>query len=108
MTLSTHVLDVDAGRPATLVPVRAERCDAGGVWQLVGSGETDAQGRVTGLVSESDWGTGHWRLVFDTQAHYGPEAFWPEITIDFRVANSTHHHVPLLLARHGYTTYRGT
>jgi 5-hydroxyisourate hydrolase len=108
VTLSTHVLDVEAGRPAPMIPVRAEVYGDGGVWRVVGSGVTDAQGRIGDLVPATVWGPGRWRLVFDVVAHYGPEAFWPQITLDFRVSDATHHHVPVLLARHGYSTYRGS
>jgi hydroxyisourate hydrolase len=107
MTLSTHVLDVDAGRPAAGIPVAAER-HVGGHWVPVATGSTDANGRVGELVGPADWGPGRWRLVFFTEEYLGTSAFWPEITMDFVAADASHHHVPLLLARHGYTTYRGS
>ena len=107
MTLSTHVLDVDAGRPVPGVPVRVQCRDAGS-WTDVATGTTDADGRITRLVDEQSWRAGRWRLVFDVAAVHGPQAFYPEIVIDVQVSSTDHHHVPLLLARHGYTTYRGS
>jgi 5-hydroxyisourate hydrolase len=109
MTLSTHVLDVERGRPAVGVPVRAERYDdIAGQWRPAGAGVTSADGRLAEVVSPADWRPGRWRLIFDTGTVHGPDAFWPQVTIEFAVRDATHHHVPLLLARHGYTTYRGS
>jgi 5-hydroxyisourate hydrolase len=107
--LSTHVLDVEAGRPAAGVPVRAERYDPDTRgWLLAGSGTTGADGRVGDLVDAAAWMPGRWRVVFDTAALHGPDAFWPQVTVELVVRDAVHHHVPLLLARHGYTTYRGS
>jgi hydroxyisourate hydrolase len=109
MTLSTHVLDVDAGRPVGSLPVRAERWDeAAGAWLAVAAGTTDAEGRTGDLVPAAEWVSGRWRLVFEVGAYHGADAFWPQVTVEALVAEATHHHLPLLLARHGYTTYRGS
>jgi 5-hydroxyisourate hydrolase len=103
VSLSTHVLDTARGAPAAGVPVRHERRDGGG-WVPVAEGATDADGRVTGWSA----GPGVHRLVFDTAAYLGEDAFYPSATIEFRVADERHHHVPLLLSPFGYTTYRGS
>ena len=96
-TLSTHVLDTAAGRPAPGVPVAL--LDADGV--SLAEGVTDADGRVGSL--GGDLATGTYRLRFSLD---GP--FWPEVVISFRVTADEHHHVPLLLSPFGYTTYRGS
>jgi 5-hydroxyisourate hydrolase len=109
MTLSTHVLDVESGRPARGVAVLAERYDPGtDEWSPAGFGVTGPDGRVADLVDRPEWTSGRWRLVFDTAAVHGKDAFWPQVIVDFVVRDPVHHHVPLLLARHGYTTYRGS
>jgi 5-hydroxyisourate hydrolase len=114
MGLSTHVLDTTVGRPAARVPVRLERAKtgpggggAGGsggpVWTVVASAVTDSDGRVRDLPAHD---AGVWRLVFDTAAR---SAFFPEVAITFVVTDpAEHHHVPLLLAPYGYSTYRGS
>ena len=52
---------------------------------------------------------GHYRLTFATGDHLGPDAFYPEVSVVFRVTKpGDHHHVPLLLSPFGYTTYRGS
>ena len=56
MTLSTHVLDTERGEPAAGVRVE--------LWQeteLVGSGDTDEDGRIRSL---ADAGPGSYRIVF--------------------------------------------
>ena len=111
MTLSTHVLDVEAGRPVPGVPVRVDLLDGDGnteSWRPVGAGITAPDGRATDLVPPGAWAPGRWRLVFDTAAVHGAASFWPRVTIELTVREAVHHHIPLLLARHGYTTYRGS
>ncbi|OLB74875.1 MAG: hydroxyisourate hydrolase [Actinobacteria bacterium 13_2_20CM_2_71_6] len=103
MTLSTHVLDTTRGVPVRGVPVRLERDESG--WVPVADGRTDDDGRLRVELP----GPGRYRLVFDTAAHLGPDAFFPEITVAFQVTTPDRHlHVPLLLSPFGYTTYRGS
>lgn len=103
VSLSTHVLDTARGAPAVGVPVRHDYLDATG-WVTAETGTTDADGRVTGWEAAP----GVHRLTFDTAAYLGDDAFYPSATIEFRVTDSRHHHVPLLLSPFGYTTYRGS
>ncbi len=96
-TLSTHVLDTAAGRPAAGIPVMLlDDTD-----RVLDEGVTDADGRIGSLGGEL--GTGSYRLRFATD---GP--FHPEVVIAFRITAGEHHHVPLLLSPYGYTTYRGS
>lgn len=105
--VTTHVLDTAIGRPARGIPVGLDAADDGG-WRAVASGRTDDDGRVRDLGPES-LPPGVYRLVFDTAAYLGPEAFFPEATICFRISDgATHHHVPLLLSPFAYSTYRGS
>jgi 5-hydroxyisourate hydrolase len=110
VSLSTHVLDTARGEPAAGVPVRLDRRDGTGdtAWITVASGHTDQDGRLR-VVPRDAWGEGVYRLVFDTAAHLGPDAFFPEVTVAFRVTDAERHlHVPLLLSPFGFTTYRGS
>jgi 5-hydroxyisourate hydrolase len=105
MSLSTHVLDTAAGRPAAEVPVRLEARHPDG-WQPVADGRTNADGRVAGWTIHDE---GVYRLVFDTGAYHGPDAFYPEVVVAFRITDpGEHYHVPLLLSPFGYSTYRGS
>jgi len=109
--ITTHVLDTARGKPAEGMRVRLERL-AGGGPVLAGEQETDADGRARGLLGEVPLAAGRWRLTFGTGAWFaarGIVAFFPEVRIDFDVADpGAHHHVPLLLSPYGYSTYRGS
>lgn len=106
MSVSTHVLDAVAGRPATGVHVVLERRDAAG-WVEVADRVTDADGRVADLSRMSEAGV--YRLRFDVEGYLGAETFYPEVAVTFRITDaSAHHHVPLLLSPYAYSTYRGS
>jgi 5-hydroxyisourate hydrolase len=107
-TLSTHVLDTALGGPAKGIRVTLERAG-----DVVGSGVTDADGRVRDLhKKEASLNQGSYRLTFyvgDYFSKAGREFFFPEIVVNFRVGGGAeHYHVPLLLSPFGYSTYRGS
>ncbi len=108
--ITTHVLDTARGHPASGVPVVLERAVAPG-WRLVGHGSTDADGRANDLLSSAPE-AGRYRLTFDTEAYFralGETGFYPEVSLTFLVeSGEEHYHVPLLLSRFGYSTYRGS
>jgi 5-hydroxyisourate hydrolase len=113
--ITTHVLDTSIGRPAAGVRVVLERGGKSSEWQVVGHGETDADGRLRSLMTETPLEAGLYRLVFDTRRYFetrGVRAFYPSVIITFDVADeakgAAHYHVPLLLSPFGYTTYRGS
>jgi 5-hydroxyisourate hydrolase len=105
MSVSTHVLDSVAGRPAAGIGVQLYAGD-----ELVAQGVTDSDGRCR--LTEAPATAGPHRLVFATGVYFvgqGREAFWPEVVLVFAVSNpAEHHHVPLLLAPYAYSTYRGS
>lgn len=110
--ITTHVLDLASGRPASGVSVRLERQSAGG-WTTLAERVTDADGRVRDLVSaDTRLEAGVHRLVFATGAYQrarGTPTFYPEVPVVFEIADpAQHHHVPLLLGPFGYSTYRGS
>ena len=94
--ISTHVLDTEQGRPAVGVSVELYRGD-----ELVGSGETDADGRLQlGEISDP----GDYRLVF----HPTSSPFFKRVEIEVSIDDAGPLHVPLLLAPYSCTTYRGS
>ncbi|MEV6826561.1 hydroxyisourate hydrolase [Amycolatopsis sp. NPDC051102] len=102
--VTTHVLDTAKGRPAAGIAVRFET--AGG--KPIAEGRTDDDGRIRELGPET-LEPGAYRLIFDTGAYLGPDAFFPEVALTFRISDGTaHHHVPLLLSPFAYSTYRGS
>jgi 5-hydroxyisourate hydrolase len=104
MSVSTHVLDAVAGRPAAGIAVRLFAGQA-----LIAEGVTDHDGRCR--LTEQATGVGAHRLVFATGpwfAEQARETFWPEVVLAFAVQEpAEHHHVPLLLSPFAYSTYRG-
>lgn len=107
MGISTHILDTSVGRPVKGVAVTLWRLEADRQLELA-RGVTNDDGRVKPLL-ELIPAVGAYRLVFETGAYLGPNAFFPQVQIDFQVgAVSEHYHVPLLLSPFGYSTYRGS
>jgi 5-hydroxyisourate hydrolase len=114
--ISTHILDIAQGRPASAVPVtleiRREGAGADG-WERVAATETDADGRVKNLLPDGTaLAAAVYRLRIDTGAYFkaqGIESFYPRVAIVFEVRDAAqHYHVPLLLSPFGYSTYRGS
>ena len=108
MTVSTHVLDASAGRPAAGVAVSLSRFAVRGTWLSAGSGATDTDGR---LRFEEETPEGMYRVTFGTGAYFaarGMRTFYPEVIITFTVGDGEHYHVPLLLSPFAYSTYRGS
>jgi 5-hydroxyisourate hydrolase len=105
MSVSTHVLDAVAGRPAVGIAVRLLAGDT-----VVAEGVTDDDGRCRLAAGATAAGT-H-RLVFGTGAWFAARevaTFYPEVTLTFTVVDpAQHHHVPLLLSPFAYSTYRGS
>jgi 5-hydroxyisourate hydrolase len=108
--VTTHVLDNTIGLPAAGVPVILEHDDSGN-WVMIGSAETDADGRVSRL-GPTTLPTGRYRVSFDTATYFREQevrAFYPEVQIIFELQDAAaHYHVPLLLSPFAYSTYRGS
>jgi 5-hydroxyisourate hydrolase len=93
-SLSTHVLDVERGRPASGVRVE--------LWQeeLVAAGETDGDGRIAALASDLEPGV--YRILFRPSS-----PFFRSVGLEVELENG-HYHVPLLVSSYSCTTYRGS
>ncbi len=107
--VTTHVLDAAFGTPAVGVGVGFDRQTSEG-WREVGSGATDADGRI-GALGPDRLDDGVYRLSFATGDYFeatGRPSFYPEVEVVFRVSGSEHYHVPLLLSPFAYSTYRGS
>jgi 5-hydroxyisourate hydrolase len=108
MSLSTHVLDTSRGCPAAGIAVRLERREPDGSWAMLGELQIGDDGRAAGEFDQP----AVYRLTFGTGPYFaslGQPAFFPEVTVAFRITNAAeHYHVPLLISPFGYSTYRGT
>jgi 5-hydroxyisourate hydrolase len=108
--VTTHVLDVTVGRPATGVAVRLEAITATG-YAVLADAATDTDGRISDLGPDR-LDAGDYRLTFDTGTYFagvGTETFYPQVQISFRISDpEQHYHVPCLLSPFAYSTYRGS
>jgi len=102
--LTTHVLDIAAGRPAAGIPVTLLRDGA-----VMGETLTDADGRAVVLEALE---AGVYELQFEVGEHFASGAeppFLDVVPVRFGVSDAeSHHHVPLLVAPWAYSTYRGS
>lgn len=115
LSISTHILDTALGRPVAGVAVSLARGSAAGEeWTLLHESVTDKDGRIKSLLPEEFRATDMpmtFRVRFETAAYFaaqGQSTLYPYIDIVFLYTGGTHYHIPLLLAAHGYTTYRGS
>ena len=113
--LSTHVLDLTRGRPATGVRVDLFRLEPGDgdVRQPVVSVRTNADGRTDApLLSGDTFATGTFELVFHVGDYFGEDAvnrFLDQVPVRFAIGDPAgHYHVPLLVTPWAYQTYRGS
>jgi 5-hydroxyisourate hydrolase len=95
VSVSTHVLDTAAGRPASGVRVELVR-----EHDVIGSGETDADGRISEFAADLD--PGRYSLVF-----WPPSPFFTRVELQVELADG-HHHIPLLVSPYGCASYRGS
>lgn len=118
--VTTHVLDLATGRPREGIRIflRVKEKEGEG-WREIGSGVTDADGRVENLLpADARAEPGTYSLSFsaspsspskNSSSSSSLSPFFPEITITFQVTDpAAHYHVPLLLSPYGYSTYRGS
>lgn len=100
MSLSTHVLDTVAGRPAAGVKLELRRDGL-----LVDVAMTDADGRH----AFGDVGAGEFELLFAVGDYFGEREFLDRVPVRFRIADAAaKYHVPLLVSPWAYSTYRGS
>ena len=95
MTVSTHVLDTERGRPAAGVRVELYAADG----SLAGEGVTDDDGRIGEL---GDGAPGTYRIVF-----HPPSPFFKRVELTIELGDG-HHHVPLLISSYACMSYRGS
>jgi 5-hydroxyisourate hydrolase len=94
-SLSTHVLDTGAGRPAPGVTV--ELIHGGAV---IGWAQTDADGRAR---VGDELSPGIYRLAFATP----PSAFFLRVELEIELTDG-HYHVPLIVSPYSCASYRGS
>lgn len=111
--LSSHILDITKGMPASGVKVELEKQDTTTLkWKIIDQKITDANGRIKDfLPMNSRDNKGNYRLRFLVDEYFKrekTESFYPYIEVVFSIHDTKHYHVPITLSPYGYSTYRGS
>ena len=110
--LSTHILDIGKGMPATGVTVELEKMDEkNNTWSFVDKQVTDNNGRIPNFLNKGKNNDGIYKLVFKVADYFKSnhtETFYPFIEVVFQIKGKNHFHVPITLSPFGYSTYRGS
>ena len=115
-TLTTHVLNLAAGIPASGLRIDLHTV-SGGCRTLSASVVTNSDGRCPAPLLEGDaFHAGHYSLTFHVAEYFrtlrvtvAEPAFLDEVVITFGVAEPRqNYHVPLLVSPWSYSTYRGS
>jgi hydroxyisourate hydrolase len=108
--LSTHVLDLAAGRPAAGMTIELWR---GGT--CLKTLETNADGRTDSpLLDATEIDAGEYEIVFHVGAYFAADhapgsAFLDRVPVRFTITDpGGRYHVPLLCTPWAYSTYRGS
>jgi 5-hydroxyisourate hydrolase len=95
VSVSTHVLDTAAGKPAVGVRVELARERT-----VIATGATDADGRIAELASDLE--PGRYELMF-----WPASPFFRRVEFEVELDDG-HHHIPLLVSPYGCASYRGS
>jgi len=113
-TISTHVLDVEAGRPAAGVHVSLYKLGEDGRPIRLTQALTNDDGRIADLL-ERPMSPGDYRLEFVLAGRtlagddVPDDRFFRRLSVDLRIDDvGRSYHVPLLVAPFSMTTYRGS
>lgn len=109
--LSSHILDVSKGTPATGISIKLERYnELTKIWTFVDEKKTDLNGRITDFLNSNKSNLGIYKLTYFTSDYFkrdNIESFYPFIEVVFQIKDHNHYHVPITLSAFGYSTYRG-
>jgi 2-oxo-4-hydroxy-4-carboxy-5-ureidoimidazoline decarboxylase len=115
--LSTHVLDTQAGRPATGVMIELLELSANGEQRMIARATTNRDGRTDEpLIAGRPLPIGRYELRFHVADYFArvgarqdEPPFLDVVPVRFAVAEPEgHYHVPLLVTPWNYCTYRGS
>ncbi|AWX14203.1 hydroxyisourate hydrolase [Mergibacter septicus] len=112
--LSTHILDLNLGKPAVNVKVELYQQQYDQCWLQLDQQLTNGEGRInrfnlTVSGSLKSTLTDCYKLRFYSGEYYSPQfSFYPYIDILFQLdPTQSDYHIPLTLSPFGYSTYRG-
>ncbi len=109
--LSTHILDVTRGIPASDVRVELFKFNPEtNEWQLQKAEKTAKNGRIANFVPAESSDNGIYKLRFYTAPYFKSQnlkSVYPYIEIVFEMTGNGHYHIPLTVSANGYSTYKG-
>jgi 5-hydroxyisourate hydrolase len=111
--LTTHVLDIEKGRPASHLKIELWFLDPTGKRNLLKALQTNQDGRTDSpLLIGEDLKIGVYELVFAVGDYFCQSVdipFLDLVPIRFGISEpDKHYHVPLLVSPWAYSTYRGS
>ena len=107
--LSTHILDINTGKPAPDVTVRLEK-QQNQQWITLSQSKTDNNGRVGNFLPQTSNNFGIYKLIFETGEYFAAQkqqSIYPYVEVVFQIKENTHYHIPITMSANGYSTYRG-
>jgi 5-hydroxyisourate hydrolase len=115
--LTTHVLDLSIGRPASGVLVELWMAGSDNQCEFLKISYTNEEGRVDQpLLERAAMKKGVYEIRFHVGEYFrkravliGEPAFLDCVPVRFGISDpTTHYHIPLLISPGGYSTYRGS
>ncbi|KAI4902698.1 hypothetical protein NFI96_028972 [Prochilodus magdalenae] len=111
--LTTHVLNTADGVPGARMALSLHRLDTRmALWNLITIGTTDLDGRCSDLITGEDFTAGMYKIRFETGQYWeslGQTGLYPYVEIVFTITDQDQKfHLPLLISRFSYSTYRGS
>ncbi|EEU7927763.1 hydroxyisourate hydrolase [Campylobacter coli] len=113
--LSTHILDINSGQPASNVKVELYNLDQNRQWVKISEKFTKKNGRIADFLpyeKTENRSFGVYKLKFYTKDYYishKVDSFYPFIEVSFELLkDQKHYHIAITLSPFGYSTYRGS
>ncbi|HEB7536501.1 TPA: hydroxyisourate hydrolase, partial [Campylobacter coli] len=113
--LSTHILDINSGQPASNVKVELYNLDQNQQWVKISEKFTKKNGRIADFLpyeKTENRSFGVYKLKFYTKDYYishKVDSFYPFVEVSFELLkDQKHYHIPITLSPFGYSTYRGS
>ncbi|EOI0229995.1 hydroxyisourate hydrolase [Campylobacter coli] len=113
--LSTHILNINSGQPASNVKVELYNLDQNRQWVKISEKFTKKNGRIADFLpyeKTENRSFGVYKLKFYTKDYYishKVDSFYPFVEVSFELLkDQKHYHIPITLSPFGYSTYRGS
>lgn len=115
--VTTHVLDLSLGKPASGVLVELWRVGSDNKFEVLLTTYTNEDGRVNHpLLEECNMNKGIYEIRFHVGDYFRRHGTFLEepsfldcVPVRFGISEpASHYHVPLLISPGGYSTYRGS